>query len=165
MQPKDVVDRFFTEVWNGRRLEVADEIIAAECVTHQLRSADGPQPSAPRGPAALKEHIASWLAAIPDIVASVEASVAEGDRVVSWVAMRGTQTGSWMSVPPTDRAVVIRSVVMHRIADDRIVEDWVIAESMGFFQQLGVIAPTGQLLAQAPVPAATAADDLRALDE
>jgi len=156
VEPRDVVERYFTELWNRRAFETAGEIVAPECVTHQLRSGEGPTPSAARGPAALTEHIASWVAAFPDMVADLEAQVTDGDRVVSWVAMRGTHHGDWMGVAATGWPVVIRSVVMHRVRDGRIVEDWVLTEVLGFFQQLGLVASTPQLLEAAarrpPVP-------------
>jgi hypothetical protein len=37
-QNKMVVKRFIEEMWNQRRLHLADELIAPDCVTHQLRS-------------------------------------------------------------------------------------------------------------------------------
>jgi hypothetical protein len=36
--PKQLINRFVVELWNERRLEVADAIFARDCVTHQLRS-------------------------------------------------------------------------------------------------------------------------------
>jgi hypothetical protein len=39
---------------------------------------------------------------------------------------------------------------MHRVENGRIFEDWVVVESLGFYQQLGLVAPTAQFL-----PAAT----------
>ena len=37
--PKQLINSFVEELWNERRLEVADAIFAKDCVTHQLRSA------------------------------------------------------------------------------------------------------------------------------
>jgi hypothetical protein len=36
--PKQLINRFVEELWNERRLDVADAIFAKDCVTHQLRS-------------------------------------------------------------------------------------------------------------------------------
>jgi hypothetical protein len=33
-----IVQRFYQELWNERQIGLADELIAADCVTHQLRS-------------------------------------------------------------------------------------------------------------------------------
>ena len=149
MDPRLVARRFFEEVWNGRRLEVADEIVAEDCVTRQLRSSAGPLPSAPRGPEALKEHVRSWLAAFPDLTWEIETVVAEGERVVTWAIARGTHRGPWLGIAPTMKQVAVRCVVLHRVVDGRIVEDWVVTESLGFFQQLGLVADTPALLGKA----------------
>lgn len=103
MDPRLVARRFFEEVWNGRRLEVADEIVAADCVTRQLRSSDGPLPSAPRGPEALKEHIRGWLAAFPDLTWEIETVVAEGECVVTWAVARGTHVARLLPAAGTGR--------------------------------------------------------------
>jgi steroid delta-isomerase-like uncharacterized protein len=150
MTPSEIVDCFFEQVWNQRKLELLDSLVAADCVTHQTRSADGPLQSAVRGPAALREHIALWLSAFSDMHVTVDERLAQDARVISWVTMRGTHTGAWQRIPPTGRGITIRMATMHRVENGRIAEDWVIVESLGLYQQLGLVAPTAQLL-----PAAT----------
>ncbi|HUS09106.1 MAG TPA: hypothetical protein VMZ30_01480 [Pyrinomonadaceae bacterium] len=34
---KAIVSRFYEELWNNRNIRVADEIFAADCITHQLQ--------------------------------------------------------------------------------------------------------------------------------
>ena len=151
MQPEEnklIVGRFFEELWNERKLGVADEIFADECVTHQLQS--GEEISAvPRNADAVKEHVGEWLAAFPDLHFSVEQTVAENDTVVSRCSLHGTHAGRWHSVAPTGKKVSVRMIVIHRIADKKIVEDWVVVESFGFFQQLGLVPPIQEILAGA----------------
>lgn len=149
MDPVQVVDRFFTQVWNERRFAVLPEIVDPACITHQLRSASGPVASAARGPTAMREHIEGWLAAFPDITVTIDLRCVEGSHVVSWVTMRGVHAGAWQGVPPSHRDVTIRTVTQHRVEGGRIVEDWVIVESLGVFQQLGLVRPTPELLEQA----------------
>ena|SRR5437762_9021686 len=148
MDPAQVVDRFFTEVWNRRQFAVLDEIVDPTCVTHQVRSAPGAIAAAARGPLALREHIEGWLAAFPDIKVTTDLRCVCGTEVVSWVTMRGVHTGPWQGVPPIGGEVTIRTVTQHRIKEGRIVEDWVIVETLGLFQQLGLVRPTPELLAQ-----------------
>jgi predicted ester cyclase len=146
MEPAHVVHRFFTEVWNHRQFAVLDEIVDPRCVTHQVRSAPGGIVSAARGPGALREHIEGWLVAFPDITVTTDLKCVCGTQVVSWVTMRGVHTGPWQGVPPTGREVTIRTVAQHRVEKGRIVEDWVIVETLGLFQQLGLVQPTPELL-------------------
>jgi steroid delta-isomerase-like uncharacterized protein len=149
MDPAVVSRRFFEELWNARRIEVADEIIAVDCITRQLRSAAGPMPAAARGPAGLKEHIHGWLAAFPDLQWELQTMIADGERVVTWAVARGTHAGPWLGIPATGRRVAIQCVVLHRVVDGRIVEDWVVTEALGLFQQLDLVADTPTLLSRA----------------
>lgn len=145
MEPKPIVERFVEELWNARKLEVADQIFAEDCVTHQLRSG-APDEALRRGPQAMKEHVSDWLDSFPDLRFRIEQTIAERDRVASHLVMEGTHQGTWMGIPPTGTRVQIRMITIHRIANGKIAEDWVIVESLGFFQQLGVLPDTEQLL-------------------
>src|SRR5207237_9115596 len=95
MDPSQIVDRFFREVWNQRRFAVLDEIVDPGCVTHQVRSAPGAITSSARGPVALQEHIESWLTAFPDIRVTTDLTGVADAHVVARVPMRGRHSGSW----------------------------------------------------------------------
>jgi len=142
---KIIVRRFFEELWNDRKLEITDEIFAADCRTNQLQSGIETV-AAPRNPEALKKHIAEWLTGFPDLLFVVEQMLAETDRVVTQVAVKGTHTGTWLGVAPTGKAIDIKMIVIHRIENEKIVEDWVLVEVLGFFQQLGLIPATQKIL-------------------
>jgi predicted ester cyclase len=145
---KAIVRRFYEELWNERRVEIAEEIIAADCVTHQLRAGfdDG---GTPRPPAIIREHVAAWLAGFPDLHFTIEELIAEGERVVSHSRMRGTHTGTWLGIAPTHREVSLPMIVIQRIARGKIAEDWVLADSLGFYQQLGLVAATEEITSRA----------------
>jgi steroid delta-isomerase-like uncharacterized protein len=147
-QDKAVIRRFFEELWNNRDLEVADEIFAADCVTHQLRS--GAEVAAvSRNAEAVRKHVSEWLAGFPDLRFTIEQMVAEAGRVVTQSVMQGTHTGIWLGIPPTDKQVGIRMMTIHRVISGRIAEDWMLVESLGFFQQLGLIPATPEIMSGA----------------
>jgi steroid delta-isomerase-like uncharacterized protein len=143
--PKQLVNRFVEELWNERRLDVADEIFAKDCVTHQLQSGM-PADAVPRGPQAIKEHVKGWIASFPDLRFSIEQTLSEGDRVVTHLLMEGTHQGAWLGIPPIGKKMQIRMFAIYRVEQGKIVEDWVLVESLGFFQQLGVVPNTADLL-------------------
>jgi steroid delta-isomerase-like uncharacterized protein len=147
-QNKATVRLFIEELWNNRRLDIADEIFASDCITHQLRSGSE-LVAAPRDPETLKGHVAEWLVGFPDLRFTIEQMVAEADQVVTRCVMHGTHTGAWLGIAPTGKQISIRMVVIHRIRGGKIVEDWVLVESLGFFQQLGLISATQEILAEA----------------
>ena len=145
VDPKQLIVRFVEELWNERRLDVADEIFADDCVTHQLRSGV-PVDAVRRGPQAIKEHIEGWIASFPHLRFSVEQMLSEGDRVVTQLLMEGTHQGSWLGIPASGKQIQIRMFTVHRIAQGKIVEDWVLVESLGLFQQLGLVPNTADLI-------------------
>ena len=147
-QNTKIVQRFVEELWNQRNLSVADEIFSPGCVTHQLRSGSA-LTTAPRDPETVKSHVSEWLQAFPDLHFSIEQIFAQADRVVSQLLMEGTHIGPWLGIKPANKHVSIRMITIHRIVSGMIVEDWVLVESMGFFQQLGLIPETTDLLARA----------------
>ena len=141
----DIVKRFVEELWNARRLDVADQIFSADCVTHQLRSGVLAEP-AHRGPQEMKEHVSGWLVSFPDLRFNIEGMIVERDRVVSQLVMEGTHQGTWMGISPTGKRLQIRMITIHRIANGKIAEDWVLVESLGLFQQLGAVPDTAELI-------------------
>ena len=146
-QNKAVVRRFIEELWNQRKLEVADELFAADCVTHQLRGSD---PAAmPRSPESVKAEAAAWFAAFPDLRFEIEQMFAEGNQVFSRFTMRGTNTGAWMGLPPTNRKVSVPMMTIHRIHEGKIAEDWVLIGTLILLQQLGILPDTTQILERA----------------
>ena len=143
-----LVRRFTEEFWNNRKFELANELIASDCQTHQLRSgADGA--STLRGPNEMKQHVAEWLRGFPDLKFTIEQIFSAGDKVFVQTVMEGTHTGLWLEIPPTNKRVTVRMMTVHRIAGGKIAEDWVMVGSLGFFQQLGLVAPTFELFSRA----------------
>jgi steroid delta-isomerase-like uncharacterized protein len=143
--PKRVISRFVEELWNERRLDVADAIFAEDCVTHQLRSGV-PTDAVPRGPQAIKGHVKGWIAHFPDLRFGIEQMLSEGDRVVTQLLMEGTHQGAWLGIPASGKKIQIRMFTVHRVVKGKIVEDWVLVESLGIFQQLGVIPDIADLV-------------------
>lgn len=47
------------------------------------------------------------------------------------------------------KAITIQMFVVHRIAKGLIAEDWILIDSFGVFQQLGLVRPAKDLLAEA----------------
>jgi predicted ester cyclase len=137
---KALVRRVVDELWNAKRLDVADEIFAKDCIPHSLQhSAD--QLGDRRGPKHIKLIITAWYAAFPDWHITVTDLVAEGDRVVLITSGRGTHKGRLMGLAPTGKRVTLTGVRVFRIAAGKIVEYWALWDWQGLWQQLGARPP------------------------
>ena len=157
-QNKRIVARFFDELWNERRLDAAREIVASDCLTHQMRSGS-PDATAPRTPEILAAHVSDWLGAFPDIRFTIDEMVAEADRVAVRCTASGTHSGAWLGLAATGTRIDIRMSVTYRLAGGKIAEDWVLVDFLGVFQQLGIVAPTNQLLRPSPRPSSKGEGD------
>lgn len=142
---KAIAQRFIDELWNERKLDVADEIFAENCITNQLRSGTEPI-TAPRAPAAVKKQVSEWSSAFPDFRYTVRQMISDGDKVMTQCVASGTHQGTWLGIPATGKAITIETMITHRIVDGKIVEDWVLADFLGLFQQLGLVAPLQEIL-------------------
>jgi len=129
---KALVRRFFDEVCNGLKLDVADSLFAASHIYHDpiIRAESGPEGIkrvvSPRPPAFTEVH---WT--VDDMVA------AERDLVVTRWTGSGVHTNEVMGIPPTGKRVTVSGVWIHRIAGGRIAESWNIWDGIGMVRQLG----------------------------
>jgi predicted ester cyclase len=87
----------------------------------------------------LKQHITFFEAAFPGYQLSVDDMVAEADKVAVRSTFTGTHRGELMGVPPTGKPVSIGLLLIYRIADGKIVEHWMQADTLGILQQIGAM--------------------------
>ena len=133
---KALVQRWFEEVWNKGRAEAVVEMFAADGIAHGLSDAAG---SPLRGPDGFKKFHATFRAAFPDIVITIEDMVAEGDRVAVRCSVRGKHTGDSLGFAATHAPVDFTGMSIVRIKDGKIVEGWNNFDFMKMNQQLGVL--------------------------
>jgi len=89
---------------------------------------------------ALKQFIKSVLVAFPDARYVVEDQLADGDKVLTRWSCTGTHKGELMGIAPTGKPVRISGMVIDRIVDGKIVEEWEEWDALGMMQQLGGVA-------------------------
>ena len=77
--------------------------------------------------------------AFPDLHFTIEDMVAEDDKVTWRATTRGTHGGELMGIPPTGKPAVVASVIVSRFDGGKWAEDWVMIDTLGMLQQLGVI--------------------------
>jgi steroid delta-isomerase-like uncharacterized protein len=89
---------------------------------------------------ALKQFIKSVLVAFPDARYAVEDQVDDGDKVFTRWSFTGTHKGELMGIAPAGKRVRISGMVIDRIVDGKIIEEWEEWDALGMMQQLGVVA-------------------------
>lgn len=133
-----LIRRLYDEVWNQKKLERLDELVAADQVDHSL------PPGYPPGSEGAKAFIGMYLNAFPDLEITLEDIFAAGDKVASrWIAT-GTHSGELMGIPATGKRVTVTGISINRISGGKVVENWGEFDALGMMQKLGVVpAPEG----------------------
>lgn len=90
----------------------------------------------------LQKVIGAFKAAFGEQKYTIEAQIAEGDRVATLATWRATHTGEFQGQPPTGKEIVLSGMAMDRIRDGKIVEHWARHDQLDFMQQLGLAPPT-----------------------
>jgi steroid delta-isomerase-like uncharacterized protein len=114
-----------------------EELLAPESISHI------PAWGMPNNRMGLKQLIASFRLAFPDLHCTLEDEIGENDKFAAHWTMRGTHMGSFLGNPPTGRMIVAKGIIFARTEKGRIVEDWILVDQMGILQQLGVVPPAG----------------------
>ena len=127
LDPRIPVRRYFEEVADGRRLELADELFAP----------DFGSPGPVVGPEVARAALRSMWAAFPDLTFSIDDLLAEGDRVVVKVTCAGTHRGPFLGVAPTGRPVRFAGVELAVVRDGLIAaQAWHVVDHHDILSQL-----------------------------
>lgn len=91
----------------------------------------------------LKEGIRSLYSGFPDLARHQFGLLADGDRVAYRWEAEGTHQGEYMGVRPTGKPIRAAGMVMCRISEGLIVEEWGSWNKVGLLHDLGII-PIGR---------------------
>lgn len=121
------------EIWSRGNLELIDELYAADFRCHA-------EPGEDRiGREAVKAWVTEVRASYPDYEERIDELIAEGDKVVVRMTASGTNTGnSPIGTPPTGRFLCTMGILVYRLADGRIAEQWEVNNVAGELRQLGL---------------------------
>jgi predicted ester cyclase len=136
---KVIARRVLEEVVGKGDFSIANELVDSNYVFH---GAGGEV----RGIEGMIKDITSHSTAIPDgQVKTFKDQIAEGDKVVTRFTFQGTHTGGdLLGIAPTNKKFAISGIIISRIVNGKVVEEWEALDLLGMMQQLGVIPPMGQ---------------------
>jgi steroid delta-isomerase-like uncharacterized protein len=115
---KALVHEFFEEAWVKGNVAAVDEFMAADYIEH-------PRPSTlPPGTEGLKQLIAAYRTAFPDLKMTLDDIFGEGEMVAYRWSVSGTHLGDWLGIPPTGNHITATGITIFRIAGGKVVESW-----------------------------------------
>ncbi len=131
---KAAARRFFTDAFSEGKLEVLDEVVAADATAH-----DPANPQYTGGAESSKGLVSMYRSAFPDLRFEIEDQIAEGDMVATRWTSSGTHDGDLPDIPATGRRSTVSGITIDRFEGGKAVESWTNWDTLGMLQQLGVI--------------------------
>ncbi|KAA9154185.1 ester cyclase [Amycolatopsis acidicola] len=128
MEKLELVHRFYDDMLNRRKLELAEELLTPDVVLH------GPEDR--HGPEAVTAVDAFLRPAFPDLRFDVEDVLVQGEKAAIRWTMHATHTGEFLGIAPTGRTIALRANVFFAFRGDRIAELWPVIDIAGLRGQL-----------------------------
>jgi steroid delta-isomerase-like uncharacterized protein len=130
-QNKNLVHRFFDEMWNPWNFAKADELLDENIVFR------GTLGSELKGRDAFRAYMRKVQSAFPDFHNAIVQLTAEEDRVVARTMYRGTHRGEIFGVAPTGKEISYAGAAFFRMAGGKIIHGWVLGDLLPLLRQLG----------------------------
>lgn len=124
------IRRVFRDVWSRGDLSAIDELFTPDFVGHF------PETTV-HGREELRAAVIAHRRSFPDWTEEVEETIVDCDRVVVRFTSSGTNSGEFLGRPPTGNRVEISEVVIFRLRDGKIAEQWVYPDILAMQRQLG----------------------------
>ena len=131
--PQSLARAWAEAAWKDRDLDAAAAFLTPDWVGHYegLEEAHGRD--------GFKRVAACFLTAFPDMQVTIEESLVIGDKLARRVRWTATHQGPFLGVPATGKRVTVREMIVLRIVDGKIAEEWEIADLLGLLHQLGAV--------------------------
>jgi len=133
---KQLIRRWFDEVWNNGRADAIDELFDENGIAHGLSD----DPSNPiKGPRDFRPFHTLFRDAFPNMKIVVEDMVAEGDKVAARCSVRAKHEGEFLGRSATQEPVDFTGITIVRIYNGKIVEAWNNFDFMTLHKQVGLL--------------------------
>jgi predicted SnoaL-like aldol condensation-catalyzing enzyme len=121
----------FADIMNSHDASRFAELVSEDYVQHN--------PAVAPGRAGVVAFMGHWFETLAYTRVIVEDAFAVGDRVVGRYTYRARHTGPFVGVPASGADIIMRSIDIWRVENDRFVEHWDELNTLEIFQQMGAI--------------------------
>lgn len=129
---KALVRRYWLELWNEKQGQLIDELFSPEVRLHF-------PPGQAHQPPSMRVWFEHALIAFPDVHFTIHNHIAEGELVSTRWSYEATHTGEFLGIRPTGRRITDTGINMFRIEDGKIVDLWIVQDSLGLMRQLEAV--------------------------
>jgi steroid delta-isomerase-like uncharacterized protein len=131
---KAKTQQFYDQVFNGHNLAVIDSFCSPDFTDH-----NPDQGHSGKGIEDLRAQLKSFFESFPDIHVTTNFMIAQGDTVVAYLTMAGTNSGAMGGMPATNKQVTMDGIDIIAIKDGKAIERWGFSDNMKMMQQMGMM--------------------------
>lgn len=128
---KVLLRRYLTEVWNGGRLDLIDELVDPQYLSHVVHAP----------PVSNRKELKRWVSdvrtAFPDIRFMIEDLLADDDKTILRWTSEASHDGEFLGISGTGKRVVCRGISISRFVGGKIVEEWGEWDALRLMEQIG----------------------------
>lgn len=127
-----------SDAWDAGKVDEFDKYVATNSVDHDAMPGQKP------GLEGMKEFAKMMHSWFPDMKSTIEDMRVDGDVLTARYSMSGTNSGSMMGMPATNKKVdAIKGFDQVRWQNGKFVEHWGVFDAMGLMQKLGLAPMPG----------------------
>lgn len=134
-KPGELVERFYSVVWNRADEAEAQRILAAD---FRFRASLGPEL---RGPGGFIAYLRSVRAALENFTCTIEDLIATEDRAAARMTFSGRHRGKMFGIEASGRDIVWSGAAFFKVHGDVINELWVLGDVEAVRRQLSPERP------------------------
>jgi len=106
-------------------------------IAHDFKRNDPGLPFQVIGPAGVKRLADILHPGIPDMQLPIEDVIAEGEKVLVRLRVKGTHGGELMGLPATGKPIDIGVMDLFHVRDGKLIEHWALLDNLGLLRQVG----------------------------
>ena len=127
---KALARRFFTDIDESRgSLDFIDKWMTPDFQTH-FNSPDA------MDLAGYRQFMAEALHGFPEMRHEIHYVITEDDLVAVGITLHMVHTGEYLGIAPTGRSIAVEEIIVLRVLDGKIVEEWGVFDFAALQQQL-----------------------------
>lgn len=127
-----VIAHQFTEAHNLRNIDKLRNLLSSGFVSHISDRVE------PLDCEYYLQAIEATFEAFSDLTFTIDDVIAEGEKVVLRLTARGQHTGEYYGISPTGRQIAFSGIVIRRIADGKVAEEWQTNDQLSLIRQIGL---------------------------
>ena len=129
----ELINRFYDEIIGSGNVDLIDELASDDIVDHEEGF-----PGQPPGKEGVKFFVNAMRQGFPDIKATVDVTLDQGELAAGRTILRGTHQGEFMDVPATGRTITVSGASFLRFDGDKLAEEWVVWDPRELLSALGI---------------------------